>query len=156
MSKAQFIYRTVWCNQIGTPFVLMSSCTYIFSETTTHTLCLKELCKYGLQNKNVHIYLLWSSHVKKAYSIFRSGSSSIINFCDTVWMSHCRIVSHFTNFFILLIYFENVKSFELKYKNFCFEKKFKSRLCFYINPDFLQCHFISAKIYISQIYFQKI
>ena len=37
-----------------------------------------------------------------------------------------------------------------------FLKGFKSRLCFYINLDFLQFHLISAKIYISQIYLLNI
>ena len=33
-------------------------------------------------------------------------------------------------------------------------QRYTSRLCFYINLDFLQFHFISAKLYISQIYLQ--
>ena len=35
-------------------------------------------------------------------------------------------------------------------------KNFRSRLCFYINLDFLQFHFLSAKIYILQIYLLNI
>ena len=37
-----------------------------------------------------------------------------------------------------------------------FLKCFKSRLCLYINLDFLLFHFTSAKIYISQIYLLNI
>ena len=46
----------------------------------------------------------------------------------------------------------NIKSFKLKNNIFLYQKCFKSRLCFYINLDFLLFHFISAKIYISQLY----
>ena len=68
---------------------------------------------------------------------------SIIHFCDTVWI---------VKLYILQIYLENVKSFDLKYKNFLFKTNSKSPLYVYINLDFLQFHLISAKIYISKIY----
>ena len=73
--------------------------------------------------------------------VFRSGSSSIIHFCDTV----C-IVSHFT--YILHIKLWNMKSFKWKYKNFLLTK-IKIRLCFYMILDLF---FFNLSMYLSVVY----
>ena len=58
--------------------------------------------------------------------------------------------------YILQVYLKNIKQNWLKYKNFLVWQNIKSRLCFYINLDFLQFHFISSKIHISQVYLKHI
>ena len=76
----------------------------------------------------------------------------------SVRMSFCLSVSHtfLKTLYSTTLHFTDIlikyKSFILKTKNILFKKIFKTRLCSYINLGFLQFHFISAKIYILQIY----
>ena len=79
-----------------------------------------------------------------ARTTFLGAAAQHNQLCDTALyrLSYvCMYVLSYSkslyNLYILQIYLSNIKSLKLKYMDFCFIF-FKSRLCFYINLDFLQ------------------
>ena len=75
-----------------------------------------------------------------------------LSVCMYVRLSVCMYVCLSVTLFLKALY-STTYTF---YKYTCLNIFFKSRLCSYINHEFLQFHFISAKIYILQIYLSNI
>ena len=86
------------------------------------------------------------NHVELLFQIFQKQSFFMNLFV-------CMYVT-FYKLYVSCLYLKNINLFNEKIRFFCL-KHFKRCLCFYISFGFLQFHFISAKIYISQIYLNK-
>ena len=128
------------------------------------------LHKQEVQLNSLHrlsILYLWLFNNKKKFisrfSNFLGEEFLYDSVCLSVCLYACMYVrlvclSHFfLNPYILQhIHFTDIviryRIFYIKkIRIFCLQIFFKSRLCSYINIDFLQFHYISAKIYILQI-----